>query len=32
MFESRMLWKIFVSKRVEVNGKRKLHNDDLHNL
>jgi len=27
-----MLWRIFGSKRVEIKGKRKLHNDDLHNL
>jgi len=27
-----MLWRIFGSKKVEVKGKRKLHNDDLHNL
>jgi len=32
MFESRMLWRIFGSKRVEGKGKRKMHNDDLHNL
>ena len=29
---SRMLWRIFGSKRVEGKEKRKTHNDDLHNL
>jgi hypothetical protein len=32
VFESRMLRKIFGSKREEDGSWRKLHNDELHNL
>jgi hypothetical protein len=33
MFESRVLRRIFGSKRAEVTGGwRKLHNEELHNL
>jgi hypothetical protein len=32
VFENRVLRRIFVSKREEVTGCRKLHNEELHNL
>jgi hypothetical protein len=32
VFENRVLWRIFVPKRDEVTGRRKLHNEELHGL